>query len=1313
MTASRTYTFNLEGGLTCVMAGWTHARAYARGMVRNATLPVPATATVSGLVPGRKYEYQVYQYSEQFGGTNGLLVNGDANSYRNTTSSTSLSPTAHGAVKSTPEGTIVFEFVRKAVEVHVSAVAILEYPRLVNVMGVDVDMPATAVRVVTGVQTIVAASVATTTAVAVATAAGGAAAAATTSATSAAAGGGGGALTMIGALQFLPLLAMSDGNLSPAYRDFAAAMSVFSLQIECPIEDWIFGKPDLGEVSSGAQADEGGRVVSSTFSFGSATAATTTLKPGITMEASLVRIGVVRITLVANSSTWLAFGVPAASGSATDVIACGANGPTALRFWVSTPSAPLRGGVPVSGSNCSRTGGSTVLSFERSAAAAGARQAPITLGAPQQIVWSIGDEGDSTLSSLEGPPAGTTRQPTAGPTLTPTSKATKAPTLKGKRRKAGGKRRLAGSKGGGKGGKEGGADDAGEEADDDTKLSGAQEYLNSKNTTAEKLLYGNVFWYFALMLTAVIVNLLMSILGYMCHHRKGVAWETPTKFTVAKLLFLVSLFFHLGLVQSGVIALAVPCPWYTRVLAVCCLGIVVGTWLYVFKIVRMYVGTAPLVSTGETEEYAEQGSRCGRCCPCVRWCKRKLHPTEEWAVHDDHADAPSKEAEGERFLELYPDMFEGTGRAWWALSFLLLLQQACFALFLTVDVGLLKTWFYVLTQTALVVVYVGLFGRVFAPDKWTGVITCTIAVSEWGAVVAETFMTDPTVPMFICNLLGCTVGAVFEFYEKLDVMIVLVLTLWTTFRQGAGPSIQQGDKSPRDSYSLSSGEEEEGAEDFWNPLAISPPKVVIKAAPIMDDAPPPPEEPRLVQQEQRRKAKAKRQHAMVATFVGKLVEHGLTTDNVTEVFAVFDDDGGGSICEEEFREGLHTLSLLWPRFHLDEHQVRTLIAALDDSGDGVIDFGEMVAHVRRHLLEQQAARKEDTIWTSRVDKKSGRTYYVNPATRQRTWHKPPTLHEDDHAHGHEDSRPGQHQHQAHSHSPAQTRRPRAAPSLHAEPESAGGEWNTRTDKKSGRTYYTNKITRERTWRKPAELAAAELAGADGRPRRRRALPAMEEPEATTEWAQRTDKKSGRTYYVNAATKERQWRKPPAMAAEQEERTRGREDTAMREWDSASTDVVRKFAAHLTQQGLEASTVAKVFSVFADSDGSGGIGPEEFTRALATLDVSLGPQDVQTLAAALDDNGDGQIDVRELVRHVEAASAGGGVAAAPAVRTEAGTPRGHGQTVHRRQPTLDDDTHASPPPRQQRSAAGGGRSYYRSSSAGQQPRSPQRRKPPVL
>ena len=92
-----------------------------------------------------------------------------------------------------------------------------------------------------------------------------------------------------------------------------------------------------------------------------------------------------------------------------------------------------------------------------------------------------------------------------------------------------------------------------------------------------------------------------------------------------------------------------------------------------------------------------------------------------------------------------------------------------------------------------------------------------------------------------------------------------------------------------------------------------------------------------------------------------------------------------------------------------------------------------------------------------MDKKSGRTYYVNPATSQRTWRKPPAVHDDDHTHGHEASPTAEHHQQRRSHSPAQRRRRRAAPSLEAEAESAGGEWGTRTDKKSGRTYYVNTV----------------------------------------------------------------------------------------------------------------------------------------------------------------------------------------------------------------------------------------------------------------
>ena len=57
---------------------------------------------------------------------------------------------------------------------------------------------------------------------------------------SAAAGGGGGAsggsaVAVLSAVQFVPLLAqLSSDSLEPAYRDFAASLSIFSLQMKVP-----------------------------------------------------------------------------------------------------------------------------------------------------------------------------------------------------------------------------------------------------------------------------------------------------------------------------------------------------------------------------------------------------------------------------------------------------------------------------------------------------------------------------------------------------------------------------------------------------------------------------------------------------------------------------------------------------------------------------------------------------------------------------------------------------------------------------------------------------------------------------------------------------------------------------------------------------------------------------------------------------------------------------------------------------------------------------------------------------------------------
>ena len=70
----RNTDFTLHGGYVARLSGWTHARAYAHGLLRN--IPGDATATVSGLSPNEPYEYAIYQFATSHFGANGFQVNG-------------------------------------------------------------------------------------------------------------------------------------------------------------------------------------------------------------------------------------------------------------------------------------------------------------------------------------------------------------------------------------------------------------------------------------------------------------------------------------------------------------------------------------------------------------------------------------------------------------------------------------------------------------------------------------------------------------------------------------------------------------------------------------------------------------------------------------------------------------------------------------------------------------------------------------------------------------------------------------------------------------------------------------------------------------------------------------------------------------------------------------------------------------------------------------------------------------------------------------------------------------------------------------
>ena len=184
-----------------------------------------------------------------------------------------------------------------------------------------------------------------------------------------------------------------------------------------------------------------------------------------------------------------------------------------------------------------------------------------------------------------------------------------------------------------------------------------------------------------------------------------------------------------------------------------------------------------------------------------------------------------------------------------------------------------------------------------------------------------------------------------------------------------------------------------------------------------------------------------------------------------------------------------------------------------------------------------AAKKAlaDGVWVEKKDPKSGKAYYMNKATKRTTWDLDKELAKAPAAASTTPAKPAAQS----STSPAKAA---STPAKAADPVAAAlasGTWVEKKDPKSGKAYYFNKATKKTTWDLAKELGVASAASpaaavSDGQATA--AKPTTTEPAkplpgqqrtvaqvlAEGTWVERSDPKTGRTFYFNKETKKATW-----------------------------------------------------------------------------------------------------------------------------------------------------------------------------------------------
>jgi len=225
-----------------------------------------------------------------------------------------------------------------------------------------------------------------------------------------------------------------------------------------------------------------------------------------------------------------------------------------------------------------------------------------------------------------------------------------------------------------------------------------------------------------------------------------------------------------------------------------------------------------------------------------------------------------------------------------------------------------------------------------------------------------------------------------------------------------------------------------------------------------------------------------------------------------------------------------------------------------------------VVKKKRHALPTPEGSSR--IWKVKTQKSSGRRYYVNSVTKETTW-----------------TNPGDAFLIIASKGAAPMKKVKQRLAL--QPESGGRVWKVKVQKSSGRRYYVNKVTKETTWKNPGDrflILSAKSAGPSS---------SSSSSSQRRVWNVKVDKKSGRTYYVNTVTKKTSWKSPGDAFIVQKAASGGvaRESAAAvaarKETEAAAAAAAEAAAVEASAAAAAAEATARRVWIERIQEGSGG------------------------------------------------------------------------------------------------------------------------------